>query len=202
MILSDDEIKDAVQNGEIIIDPLPEPDQYSASSLDLRLGDEFFSWNLEKINRLLSQGLNNVLDPSRMAGFHILSTDFTEPITCDSEGCCIVNPQDFILGVTHERIELPIESKIAARVEGRSSLARVGLTAHLTAPTIQAGWKGKITLEIVNLGSWPVKLRPYELRLCQLVFERVGTVSSSTTTTQFLDQESALGGGASVSESQ
>lgn len=194
MILSDDEIKAAVQNGEIIIDPPPEPDQYSASSLDLRLGDEFFSWNKEKIDRLTKQGLGNVLDPSRMAGFNILSSDFMSPIVCDGEGCCIIQPTDFLLGVTYERIELPIESKIAARVEGRSSLARVGLTAHLTAPTIQAGWNGKITLEVVNLGSWPVKLRPKELRLCQLVFERVGTISSDSSPKQFQGQQSPLGG--------
>lgn len=119
MILSDDEIKAAIDNGEIIIDPSPEPDQYSASSLDLRLGDEFFSWDVEKIDRLQKQGLGNILDPSRMTGFNILSADFMSRIACDNEGCCVIQPKEFILGVTYERIQLPIESKIAARVEGR-----------------------------------------------------------------------------------
>jgi dCTP deaminase len=101
------------------------------------------------------------------------------------------------LGVTHEWVELPLAAGIAARVEGRSTLARMGLVVHLTAPIIHAGWEGKITLEMVNLGGWPIKLRPRELRICQLVFERVGELSDSETDSdsspQFQGQRSPAG---------
>jgi len=73
----------------------------------------------------------------------------------------------------------------------------MGLAVHLTAPTIHAGWEGKITLEMVNLGGWPIKLRPGELRICQLVFERVGefpdSENDSDSPPQFQGQRSPAG---------
>ena len=194
MILSEDEIRQAIEQGSIRVEPTPQDLQYSSTSLDLRLGEVFYRWDDDSIDALPQSGMDNTLDPSRMLSFSALSNQFMIPAEVDAEGCHVIRPGDFVLGITHEWVELPLESAIAARVEGRSSLARMGLAVHLTAPTIQAGWNGKITLEMVNLGPWPIKLRPYELRPCQLIFERVGESSSDDDLpTQFQGQELPTG---------
>ena len=93
-----------------------------------------------------------------------------------------LKPKEFILGWTRERIKLPHRARIAARVEGKSSLARLGLGVHVTAPTIHAGFgydandpagKGNpIQLEIWNIGDFTIRLVP-GLAICQLIFEEV-----------------------------
>jgi dCTP deaminase len=80
----------------------------------------------------------------------------------------IVHPGEFVLGVTKEHVELP--DNLAARMEGRSSLGRLGIIVHSTAGKIDPGWKGKLTLEITNIGKLPVALYP-GMRFCCLVFE-------------------------------
>ena len=193
MILSRAEIRRAIENRSIVVEPEPESRQYSASSLDLRLGEGFHSWDKERMTRLSQAGIDYSLDASMVERFSDLADEFLVPVEADADGCLIIRPGEFVLGITHEWVELPLAAGIAARVEGRSTLARMGLAVHLTAPTIHAGWEGKITLEMVNLGGWPIKLRPRELRICQLVFERVGEMSDSETTTQFQGQQSPTG---------
>ena len=192
MILSKGEIMRAIEQGSIGIAPAPEGRQYSASSLDLRLGDKFFRWSQERMDSMTRAGLDNTVDPSQMS-YTTLAELFLVPAGVDREGCYVIRSWDFVLGITHEWVTLPLESGIAARVEGRSSLARMGLAVHLTAPTIHAGWDGKITLEMVNLGDWPLKLRPRELRICQLIFERVGEPDDSAEPSHFQGQQSPAG---------
>ena len=79
-------------------------------------------------------------------------------------------PHIFILGRTKEVVKLPPTSRVAARVEGKSSLARLGLIVHFTAPTIHSGFNNSIRLEIMNHGPLPVRLRA-GMRICQLIFE-------------------------------
>lgn len=197
MILSQAEIRRDIESRSIIVEPAPESGQYSTTSLDLRLGEGFHSWDKEKMAELSQAGIDYSLDASRLGRFSYLGGRFLVPLETDNEGCYIIRPGEFILGVTHEWVELPLAAGIAARVEGRSTLARMGLVVHLTAPIIHAGWEGKITLEMVNLGGWPIKLRPRELRICQLVFERVGELSDSETDSdsspQFQGQRSPAG---------
>jgi dCTP deaminase len=84
-------------------------------------------------------------------------------------------PNTFILGQTLERVQLPIRDGrpcYAARIEGRSSFARVGLLVHFTAPTIHAGFDGTIALEMINLAEYPISLFP-EMEICQLIIEEV-----------------------------
>lgn len=192
MILSNGEIRRAIEQGVIGIDPAPEERQYSSSSLDLRLGDKFFRWSQELMDGMAKAGLDNTVAPSKMS-YSALAERFLVPVEVDREGCYVIQSWDFVLGITLEKVDLPLEHGIAARVEGRSSLARMGLAVHLTAPTIQAGWSGYITLEIVNLGPWPVKLRPQDLLACQLIFERVGEPADNTPASQFQGQESPAG---------
>ena len=97
-----------------------------------------------------------------------------------------------VLALTEERIVLPEMSRLAARVEGRSSLARLGLAVHLTAPIIHAGFRGRITLEITNQGTIPIRLRP-GLIICQLVFEMVFGTPQAVMTGVFQDQDSVGG---------
>jgi dCTP deaminase len=76
--------------------------------------------------------------------------------------------------MTREYVNLK-EARLGARVEGKSSLARIGLSIHVTAPTIHAGFEGRIRLEIMNHGILPIRLKP-EMRICQLILEQtVGT---------------------------
>lgn len=87
----------------------------------------------------------------------------------------MLHPGKLLLCKTHEQVELPITEKgpwLAARIEGRSSYARCGLLVHFTAPTIHAGFKGTITLEIMNFGQYPIALYPYT-PICQLIVEHV-----------------------------
>jgi dCTP deaminase len=112
----------------------------------------------------------------RMAG---LLQAYAKPFTRDSGGSFVLPPGKFALGITHEWIELPRRSKIAARVEGRSTLARLGLAIHMTAPIIHAGFEGRIVLEMYNFGPYPLRLRPREFAVCQLIFERLGRVPRS-----------------------
>jgi len=99
-----------------------------------------------------------------------------------------------MLARTQEWIELPRTARLAARVEGRSSLARLGVAVHLTAPVIHAGFRGYITLEITNPGPLPIRLRP-GMQICQLVLELLFGTPSKEMTGLFQDQESVTGRG-------
>ena len=79
-------------------------------------------------------------------------------------------PNDFVLAWTAETVYLPVTSRFAARVEGKSGLARLGLVVHLTAPTIHAGYKGQIQLEMINFGPNEIIL-DVGMPICQLIFE-------------------------------
>jgi dCTP deaminase len=97
-----------------------------------------------------------------------------------------LDPGILILGWTREFLDLK-QSRLAARVEGKSSLARLGLSIHLTAPTIHAGFQGRIRLEIVNHGHHPIILRP-DMRICQLIFEQTFGTPDKDYEGQFVGQ--------------
>lgn len=94
-----------------------------------------------------------------------------------------------MLGWTREYINLKIASRLAARVEGRSSLSRWGVGIHLTAPTIHAGFEGQIRLEMVNHGPVSILLRP-EMPICQLVIETTLGTAERAYSGQFSGQTS------------
>jgi dCTP deaminase len=96
-------------------------------------------------------------------------------------------PGQLVLGWTRERIELRIHGRVAARVEGKSGLARVGLAIHCTAPIIHAGFEGTIQLEIVNHGPISIRLRP-NIPICQLCFEQTLGMPDNAYKGQFLGQ--------------
>lgn len=165
MILTDREIKIYIDRGLITVDPLPSDIAYASTSVDLTL-DPIFS-----IFKKANPGIDKIIDPTNPK---FKSDDVVKELTdseeIDSEDGFILNPQILILCWTKEYIDLK-ESRLAARVEGKSSLARLGLSVHLTAPTIHAGFDGRIRLEIVNHGELPIRLKS-GMRICQLIFEK------------------------------
>jgi dCTP deaminase len=182
MILTDREIKIAISGGLIEIDPPPDENiAFTSTAVDL---------TLDKIIRVFkthAPGLNTNIDPSA-EGFNSekIIGELTDEQKIKPDGFELV-PNRLILAWTREYVRLPIQTRIAARVEGRSSLARLGLGVHVTAPTIHAGFAGPIQLEIINHGILPILLRP-GMRICQLIFEMSLGTPEKGYLGQFLNQ--------------
>lgn len=193
MILSDGEIKAALKLKQIIIDPLPAETQYTTSAVDLLLGPQLYKLkSLEDIQREEPEGgqLSLVVDPSTVK-ITDLFQKYAVAMPKEPDGSFILNPNNFVLGTTAEYVELPKKSKLAGRVEGRSTLARLGLTVHMTAPTIHCGFPGRIVLEMYNFGAYPLRLRPGK-SICQLILERLGKVTQTDIRTNFVGQKSVF----------
>lgn len=186
MILSDELIEAEIAAGRIIIRPSVHPSQFDTSSLNLRVGDDFRVWKPS----LRAKGTAHSIELDSIDLADII--DLTDPLP-EAGGMVIIPPNEFVLVRTLEHVTLPIESKIAARVEGRSKQARLGMTAHITAPTIHAGFAGKITLEIKNFGPFELKVVPNESQLCQLIFEVVGGVPKRSGSRTYAEQATPLG---------
>ena len=161
-----------------------------SSAVDLYLDGEFREWDKKRLKEVPGGSL--VLDLASQE-FSITADAFLRPAHLEPDGSFILRPGEFVLAVTRERIELKRGVPIAARVEGRSSLARLGLMVHLTAPTIHAGFRGPITLEMVNLGLFHLKLTPEKTAICQLIFERLESPPAGEIRTQFQDQTTPTG---------
>jgi dCTP deaminase len=167
MVLTDREIQVAIENKQIFIDPPPPiATAYSSSSLDLTLSNYLRIWKKDKV-----VGVETIVCPATK-GYNVLEfiKDYSDLKEIASDGF-VIESGVFILGWTHETITLPASARLAARVEGKSSLARLGIGIHITAPTIHAGFNGKIQLEICNYGSLRVRLAT-GMPVCQLVFEQ------------------------------
>lgn len=165
MILTDREIQIFLARQTITIDPLPSLEKaYSSTSVDLTLDP------IITVFKPVKEGLEQIIDPAK-ANFkdEEILQDITDRKTIDAEGY-VLEPGPLILGYTAEYVNLKSDARLAARVEGKSSLARLGVAVHVTAPTIHAGFDGKIRLEIVNHGPIPIRLTP-GMRICQLIFE-------------------------------
>lgn len=166
MVLTDREIQAAIHNGQILIEPAPPDIAYSSTSLDLTLSRYLRLWKTPTV-----AGVDQIVCPATKGyTFSEFSKAYSELREIGSDGY-VLDPRAFILGWTEEKIELPTYARIAARVEGKSSLARLGIGIHITAPTIHAGFKGPIQLEICNHGLLRVKLLP-GMPVCQLIFEQ------------------------------
>ena len=166
MILTDREIQAAISSKHIVVALPPSEDAYSSTSLDLTLSNSLQVWRSEPV-----KGIERIICPaSKGYEFSEFLKAYSDLKQMDDSGY-VINPKQFVLGWTEETIELPTFAKLAARVEGKSSLARLGIGIHVTAPTIHAGFKGPIQLEICNHGPLMVRLVP-GMRVCQLIFEQ------------------------------
>ena len=181
MILSNTAIAEALDDGRLVIDPEPSREHadlsggtYSTTAVDLRLGP------LLSIPRRIPHA---VIDLARPGSVGATLEAVTEEVELDDRGYVLEpGPDHFILAQTLEVVRLPLPTDLggsaagkpalAARIEGKSSRARFGLLVHFTAPTIHAGWGGRITLEMMCLGAMPLRLYT-GLPICQLIIEEV-----------------------------
>ena len=150
-VLSDGTIRRLVDEGRIRIDPW-DPGMVQPASVDLRLGASFRVFHNHRVTAI------DLREPPR---------DLTEGVTVAPDEPFVIHPGEFCLGRTEEWVELPDD--IVARIEGKSSLGRLGLIVHATAGFCDPGWKGTLTLELNNLTRVPIKLWP-GLPIAQLSF--------------------------------
>jgi dCTP deaminase len=174
MILCNTEIQRAIDEGRLIIRPEPLPRRpaegqecpYGTHAVDLTLADEI------SIPRLGTY----VIDLTRRGSLAEFLVQNSERRKIDPTQGFTLDPHQFVLARTREHVELPIlphpATCLAARIEGKSSRARCGLLVHFTAPTVHPGFKGTLTLEMINLGPNAFMLKP-GMAIAQLIIEEV-----------------------------
>jgi dCTP deaminase len=186
MVLTDREIQVALEQGQIVIAPPPTEDRFSSTSVDLTLSPQLRIWRTHT-----TPGVEPLtLSPGSPGYKHNpIAAAHTDAHTMDGTGY-VLAPGGFLLGWTAETLRLPLHSRLAARIEGKSSLARCAITIHVTAPTIHAGFEGVIQLEICNIGPLHVRLLP-GMPVCQLIFEQTLGTPEKGYRGQFAGQEAA-----------
>jgi dCTP deaminase len=158
MLMSDRDIRASIEAGQIGLDPL-EMGLLQPSSIDVRL-DRFF--------RLFDNHKYAFIDPAEQ------QDDLTRLVEVDPTESFILHPGEFVLGSTFEFVTLPDD--VAARLEGKSSLGRLGLLTHSTAGFVDPGFKGHVTLELSNVATLPIKLWP-GMKIGQLCFFKLTSPS-------------------------
>ncbi len=160
MILSDKDIKKYIKERKILIFPEPNfEEQLGPCSLDLRLGNTFKAFKPTQYP---------YLDLKKKTSFE----EAMEEIIIEDNSPFILQPKEFVVAVTKEEIILP--DNIMARLDGRSSLGRLGLVVHSTAARFDPGWKGKAVMEMGNLGIMPIILYS-GMRICAMTFETLSS---------------------------
>ena len=165
MLLSDGELREAINGGDLIVTPFDvDSDNLQSASIDLRLDP------IIQVQRRASvPGMT--LHPDDINVTEHLDLYAEEVVDLSQGQSWEFAPGRFVIGQTLETIGLPLN--MAGRVEGRSRLARLGVGVHITAPKIDPGFHNRITLEIFNLGPWTISLRA-EMKICTLLVERLG----------------------------
>jgi dCTP deaminase len=156
VILSDRTIREELEAGRIVIDPLGEG-CIQPSSVDLHV-DRFF-----RVFRNHTMGFIDVKQDLE---------ELTELVEIGEDDVFILHPGEFVLGSTLERVALP--NDLVARLEGKSSLGRLGLLIHSTAGFVDAGWDGHLTLELSNVANLPITLYP-GMKIGQISFLQMTT---------------------------
>ena len=169
MILSDNDILREIKDKNIIFEPPIDELDIQTSSVDIHLGSEIYIFKQSPKAVITIIDLNH---PDIAKSLEQLLETIPIP-----KGGYILEPGQFVLSKVLEKLTL--RSTIAARLEGRSTNARFGLTIHSTAPTIHATYSGNLTLEICNLGTMPIKLTA-GFPIGQLIFERLESLPIRT----------------------
>jgi dCTP deaminase len=169
MVLSDKDIKKALKEKRIEISPLPDfSTQLGSCSIDLRLGDTF---------RVFEHSKYAYIDPSKKD----FSNEITREIKIKKGDVFMMQPGDFVLAITLERVKIPPD--LMGRLEGRSSLGRLGIVVHSTASIFDPGWDGKPVLELGNLGRMAVALT-VGMRICAMTFEELSSPAENPYTSR------------------
>ncbi|HEY8772604.1 MAG TPA: dCTP deaminase [Candidatus Limnocylindria bacterium] len=156
MVLSDRDIRAEIDAGRIVIDPFI-PEAVQPSSVDLHLDRRF-----------------RVFRNSRYPYIDVRADqpELTELVEIGGDDPFILHPGEFVLGSTYERVQLP--NDLVARLEGKSSLGRLGLLIHSTAGYVDPGWEGNLTLELSNVANLPITL--YDgMKIGQISFQRLSS---------------------------
>ena len=178
MVLSDTDLLAALERGDITILPAPDMEtQLGACSLDLRLGDEF---------RVFERARTAFIDPREGINWDA----FTRIVTVPEGEPFIMHPQELVLAATVEEIALPAD--MLGRLEGRSSLGRLGIIVHGTAPMFFPGFSGRCVMELGNIGPMPVALYP-NMRICSMTFEKISSPSSRPYKGKYSGQQGPVG---------
>lgn len=156
MLLSDRDIRAEVDGGRVVLDPW-DPEMVQPSSIDVRM-DKWF--------RLFDNHKYPLIDPAED------QPDLTRLLEVDPGEGFVLHPGEFVLGSTLETVTLP--NDLAARVEGKSSLGRLGLLTHATAGFVDPGFSGHVTLELSNVATLPIRLWP-GMKVGQLCFFRLSS---------------------------
>lgn len=169
MILSDGDIKKALKEKRIEITPAPDfSTQLGSCSIDLRLGDTF---------RVFEHSKYSHIDPAKKD----FSNEITREIKIKKGDVFMMQPGDFVLAVTLEKVKIPAD--LMGRLEGRSSLGRLGIVVHSTASIFDPGWDGKPVLELGNLGRMAVSLT-VGMRICAMTFEELSSPAETPYTSK------------------
>ena len=158
MLLSDRDIRSCVDSGRVRLEPW-DPQMIQPSSVDVHL-DRFF--------RLFNNHKYPVIDPAAD------QPELTRLVDVSAEGSLILHPGEFVLGSTYEKVTLADD--VAARLEGKSSLGRLGLLTHSTAGFIDPGFSGHVTLELSNTATLPIVLYP-GMKVGQLCFFQLSSAA-------------------------
>ena len=153
-VLSDRDIRAAIEAGQVVIRPY-DPADLQPSSVDLHLDHSF---------RVFRNNRYPFIDVRQK------QPDLTELLTVKADEPFILHPGEFVLGQTLEWVELP--NDLVARLEGKSSLGRLGLLIHSTAGYVDPGWKGNLTLELSNVANLPIALY-FGMKIGQISFFRM-----------------------------
>jgi len=162
MVLSDVDIRRYLAEGKIKISPELPPEQFGSCSVDFKLGNEF---------NVFEHSRNAYIDLRENKGIDGLMKSVIVP----AGESFILQPREFVLAITEETLEL--DDDVLGRLEGRSSLGRIGIIVHGTAGLFDPGWAGKATLELSNLSRMPVALY-LGMRICSFTFEQLSSPSS------------------------
>ncbi len=178
MILSDQEIWMELNAGLLVIEPSVAPDQVVSSAIDLHLGNQFTVFEKQP------EGVTTKIDTTRIDIEQVVNRHGKTKNVSDGDEF-ILKRGEFVLAYTKEYLKMP--NYLAARIEGRSSLARAGISIHQTAPTVHANFEGKLRLELSLNGPFECVIRPGQ-KFCQLIVERLGRPAQSTRISAFQGQ--------------
>ncbi len=165
MRLSDGDIEQKIADGKIIIEPAPADDAIAGISVDLRLDHRFRVFSNNSVTHLDLSGDREQLERD-------IDRIMSKEIEIEEGKALYIHPGELILGATMESVTIPDD--LVGWLDGRSSLARLGLMVHVTAGRIDPGWQGQIVLEFFNNGKLPLALRP-GMVICAMSFETLSS---------------------------